>query len=67
MDILRTGAAMISTAQQRLDQTAAKLVREPADPEQLVRLNRSVDEGRLAARLIEAGEKMKDALLDVLA
>ena len=67
MNIVRAGASMISSAQFNLNQAAEKLVREPADPEQLVKLSTSVDEGKIGAKLIEAGEKMADTLLDVLA
>lgn len=67
MNVVRAGASMISNAQSNLNRAAEKLVRDPADIEELIRLNTSVDEGKLGAKLIEAGEKLTDTLFDVLA
>ena len=67
MKITQAGASILSNAQQRLDRAADKLVKNPTDPRELLQLKTSEDEAKVGAKLIQAGKKMTDTLLDVLA
>lgn len=67
MKITQVGASIISNAQRKLDLAAEKLVKDPTDPNELVKLKTSENEAKVGAKLVQAGEKMTDTLLDVLA
>lgn len=66
MEILQAGAQLLSNAQQKLDVTSHKIVREPLEAKNLIDLHVHSTEAKVGAKLIERGKELNDHLLDVL-
>ncbi len=67
MNILQAGAQILTAAQQKLDVTSHKLVRDPLEAKNLIDLHVHETEAKVGAKLVERGKELEEHLLDVLA